>query len=86
VSCSMPLHHRHQLTVLSEWPTIPQVYIKGEFVGGCDIVLSSKSMSLAGVRRGASADTLVHQSGDLEKLLVKEGLIPELPTLPEDQK
>ena len=22
----------------SEWPTIPQVYIKGEFVGGCDIV------------------------------------------------
>jgi len=22
----------------SDWPTIPQVYIKGEFVGGCDIV------------------------------------------------
>ena len=22
----------------SEWPTIPQLYIKGEFVGGCDIV------------------------------------------------
>jgi glutaredoxin-related protein len=27
----------------SEWPTIPQVYIKGEFVGGCDIMLSSSS-------------------------------------------
>ena len=27
----------------SEWPTIPQVYVKGEFVGGCDIVLSSES-------------------------------------------
>ena len=26
----------------SEWPTIPQVYVKGEFVGGCDIMLSSK--------------------------------------------
>ena len=22
----------------SEWPTIPQLYIKGEFVGGCDII------------------------------------------------
>jgi len=21
-----------------EWPTIPQLYVKGEFVGGCDIV------------------------------------------------
>ena len=29
---------------------------------------------------------LVHQSGELEKLLVKEGLIPELPPLPEDSK
>lgn len=24
----------------SGWPTIPQVFIGGEFVGGCDIVLS----------------------------------------------
>lgn len=23
----------------SNWPTIPQVYINGEFVGGCDILL-----------------------------------------------
>ena len=22
----------------SDWPTIPQLYIKGEFVGGCDII------------------------------------------------
>ena len=22
----------------SEWPTIPQLYIKNEFVGGCDII------------------------------------------------
>jgi len=22
----------------SDWPTIPQVYVKGEFIGGCDIV------------------------------------------------
>ncbi|KAJ1930279.1 monothiol glutaredoxin grx5 [Tieghemiomyces parasiticus] len=41
----------------SQWPTIPQVYVKGEFVGGCDIMLN------------------MHKSGELESLLVKEGLI-----------
>jgi monothiol glutaredoxin len=29
---------REAIKEFSEWPTIPQVYIKGEFVGGCDIV------------------------------------------------
>ena len=24
--------------VYSEWPTIPQLYVAGEFVGGCDII------------------------------------------------
>ena len=26
----------------SDWPTVPQVYVNGEFVGGCDILLGSK--------------------------------------------
>jgi monothiol glutaredoxin len=29
---------RHGIKDYSNWPTIPQVYIKGEFIGGCDIV------------------------------------------------
>ena len=29
---------REQIKVYSNWPTIPQVYIKGQFVGGCDIM------------------------------------------------
>ncbi len=29
---------REGIKEFSEWPTIPQIYIKGEFVGGCDIV------------------------------------------------
>lgn len=29
----------------SDWPTIPQLYVKGEFVGGCDIITE---MTLAG--------------------------------------
>ena len=29
---------REGIKVFSDWPTIPQLYIKGEFVGGCDII------------------------------------------------
>ena len=29
---------RQVIKDFSDWPTIPQLYIKGEFVGGCDIV------------------------------------------------
>ena len=29
---------REGIKAFSEWPTIPQLYIKGEFIGGCDIV------------------------------------------------
>jgi monothiol glutaredoxin len=29
---------RAGIKAFSEWPTIPQLYVRGEFVGGCDIV------------------------------------------------
>ena len=29
---------RNGIKTYSNWPTIPQLYVKGEFVGGCDIV------------------------------------------------
>jgi monothiol glutaredoxin len=29
---------RDGIKIYSDWPTIPQLYVKGEFVGGCDIV------------------------------------------------
>ena len=29
---------REGVKAFSNWPTVPQLYIKGEFVGGCDIV------------------------------------------------
>ena len=31
-------HLRKGIKEFSDWPTIPQLYVKGEFVGGCDIV------------------------------------------------
>ncbi|MEM7491574.1 MAG: Grx4 family monothiol glutaredoxin [Pseudomonadota bacterium] len=39
----------------SDWPTIPQLYVKGEFVGGCDIVTE---MTLSG-----ELDTMLDQNG-----------------------
>ncbi len=29
---------REGIKSFSQWPTVPQLYVKGEFVGGCDIV------------------------------------------------
>ncbi len=29
---------RESIKEFSDWPTIPQLYVKGEFIGGCDIV------------------------------------------------
>ena len=31
---------RDSIKVYSDWPTIPQLYVKGEFIGGCDIMTS----------------------------------------------
>jgi monothiol glutaredoxin len=44
----------------SDWPTVPQIYVNGEFVGGCDILLG------------------MHQSGELETLLVNNQIIPKV--------
>ncbi len=30
---------REGIKVYADWPTIPQLYVQGEFVGGCDIVM-----------------------------------------------
>lgn len=29
---------RQELSAISDWPTIPQLFVRGELVGGCDIV------------------------------------------------
>jgi monothiol glutaredoxin len=39
----------------SDWPTIPQLYVKGEFVGGCDIITE---MTLSG-----ELDTMLEENG-----------------------
>jgi monothiol glutaredoxin len=38
VNCLAGNEIRQGIKEFSNWPTIPQLYLKGEFVGGCDIV------------------------------------------------
>lgn len=41
---------RQELSALSNWPTIPQLFVNGELIGGCDIVTEMyESGELAGV-------------------------------------
>ena len=42
---------RQGIKSYSNWPTIPQLYVKGEFVGGCDII---REMFQAGERAVAA--------------------------------
>jgi monothiol glutaredoxin len=38
VNCLASDEMRQGIKEYSDWPTIPQLYVKGEFIGGCDIV------------------------------------------------
>ena len=49
---------RDGIKTFSDWPTIPQLYVKGEFVGGCDIV---REMFQAGELK-----TFLNEQGVLE--------------------
>jgi monothiol glutaredoxin len=54
---------RQGIKDFSSWPTIPQLYVKGEFVGGCDIV---REMFQAGELQGLLKDkgvTVKEQAG-----------------------
>jgi len=46
---------RQGIKDFSDWPTVPQLYVKGEFVGGCDIITE---MTLSG-----ELDTLFTENG-----------------------
>ena len=51
---------REGIKKFSDWPTIPQLYIKGEFVGGCDIV---KEMFEKGeLQKKLAEKNIIHKS------------------------
>jgi monothiol glutaredoxin len=49
---------RQELSALSNWPTVPQLFVDGELVGGCDIVTemyqSGELQQLLGAENGAA--------------------------------
>ena len=51
---------RQELSALSQWPTIPQLFVNGELVGGCDIVTemyeSGELAETLGVDQPAAAE------------------------------
>jgi monothiol glutaredoxin len=51
---------RQELSALSNWPTIPQLFVEGELVGGCDIVTemfaSGELADVVGVEQPAVAE------------------------------
>jgi monothiol glutaredoxin len=51
---------RQGIKAFSDWPTVPQLYVKGEFIGGCDIVREmfetgelAQLLATGGVKTGA---------------------------------
>ena len=46
---------RQGIKDFSDWPTVPQLYVKGEFIGGCDIVTE---MAMSG-----ELDTMLQDKG-----------------------
>ena len=48
---------RQSIKEYSDWPTIPQLYVKGEFIGGCDII---RDMALSGEFDGVLAENNIN--------------------------
>ncbi|RXW17094.1 hypothetical protein EST38_g8761 [Candolleomyces aberdarensis] len=51
---------RSAIKEYSEWPTIPQIYINGEFIGGCDILL--------GMHQSGELETLLENNNIIPKI------------------
>lgn len=74
----------------SEWPTIPQLYLNGEFVGGCDIVMNmhqngelEKMLDEAGVL--VPYDEAEHKATEGEEPIVGQGVTNDIGSTQGDQ-
>lgn len=59
---------RQTLPVYANWPTFPQLYVKGELIGGCDIVTEM-------YEKGELQELLAKESLVGEKMLSKEATV-----------
>jgi monothiol glutaredoxin len=63
---------REELSAISQWPTIPQLFVKGELVGGCDIVMEMYESGELAQALGVEGDARVLE--DEETAAVGSGL------------
>jgi len=61
---------RQELSAISQWPTIPQLFVRGELVGGCDIVTemfeTGELAELLGVEDAEAPPAAVGESAPLQ--------------------
>ena len=68
----------------SEWPTVPQLYVNGEFVGGCDIVMNMhQSGELEKVLEGAGVlvpaeEAEEHAAVEGEEVIVGQNVVEDI--------
>ncbi len=66
---------RQELSGLSGWPTIPQLFVDGELVGGCDIVTemyeTGELQKLLGVEGAAPSEAPTAANGDAAPLSIE---------------
>lgn len=55
---------RQGIKEFTPWPTIPQLYVKGEFIGGCDILLS--------MQQSGELEKLLEEKGLIRKSEAKQ--------------
>jgi monothiol glutaredoxin len=69
---------RQELSALSSWPTIPQLFVDGELVGGCDIVMemmdSGELAELLGVEQPAPEPAPSHAAPPAAPLSIENRL------------
>jgi monothiol glutaredoxin len=69
----------------SEWPTIPQIYLKGEFIGGCDIILGMhQSGELTSVRRLSATKSNASLTWSTLQMLQEKDVLPKEQAQPTD--
>jgi len=61
---------RQELSALSSWPTIPQLFVDGDLVGGCDIVTEM-------YQSGELQEALGHEAGDAVEPVAEVAPEPE---------
>ncbi len=67
---------REELSGLSGWPTIPQLFIDGELVGGCDIVMEMYESGELAERLGVEMPDDHDEPGPAEQAPANQGPIP----------